>query len=350
MSRVRLVAGGLALSLILTFIGFAAPATGNGFIYPNPSPGATGIRNSQLPNCSSINGTKANEMAGQGWVGDYVLPTASGLRNGAAYLMLPCWNTGATAGPQIFANIWVLNDSGAYVVVTNQVQILMAKYTCNGTDQLDTGAPFNYSGGIPNSTVSTWVQGSNTAPNFCKTATSVLTKIQINWRTNSDSLGSVLGTATWTPAAWTNGTPVTKPTSLGTVPMPNGGETPVVCPYTIVTTSVLDALSSFFVTFGPWVICLLTPAGWDRSKQIPAAFELGGISRTDDMFSAVIPTAGSIYCGDILTASLGWINFGINNCALVAATPSWIRIAIGAVCILGMLLLFVRRIQWTVTL
>jgi len=348
MKWLRPLAGGLALSLLLVFVGFAAPAYASWNIYPNPAPGAVGIKNSQLPSCSSISGTKANEMAGQGWIGDRGLPTAAGLRNGAAFLMLPCWTPGSTGGPQVFTRIWVTSDAGTYIALTNQIQITFVKYTCNGADRIDTNVPYSYSGGIPNGTLATWTGGANTAPSFCTTGDSVLTKIQINWKTLSDSLGSINGTATWTPSAWTDGTPITRPSSLGQVPMPNGSETPILCPYTINSATVLDALSSFFITFGPWWLCLFTPSGWDRSQQIPASFELGGISRSDDIINSVLPTAGSVFCGDIMVMSLGWLNYTMNNCAAAAAVPTWIKVAIATVSIIAMLFLFIRRIQWTV--
>lgn len=337
----------VVLALALT-LGWVSPTSAAPTLYPNPNPGGSTILNNQLPNCSSLSGTKASEMAGQGWTGDWQLPLSIGTRNAWATLLLPCWGTSGAAGPQVFANARVLNDSGTYTAPAPTIRIDLITYWCNGVKTVDPLAPYSYNGGIPNSSVNTWISGANSNPNFCKTAASALTRIDVNWSASWNST-LLVGTASWRPSLWLDGTINAPPANVGLIPLPNGaGETPVVCPYTIVTTDMLSTVSSFFTSFGPWFNCLWTPSGWDRSAQIPDTWQTTGISKTGDIITAVLPGAGSIYCGDLAT-NTALVSFAINTCDATNAVPSWVKLAIATILVIALLYLFVRRVQWTVT-
>lgn len=337
-----------AITLALTFAGFASTANAATLIYPNPNPpGTADVRNSQLPTCAGTAGTKANEMKGQGWTGSAYLPVQIGTRTAVAWLMLPCWQAG-TLAPTVQANMWVLTDTGTFQAQSPTVRISRMSYSCNGINRNVTGVPFNWNGGIPNSTANTWYQGAVSADTFCSNANDRLGEIKLTWQTYFNG-SQVIGTATWRPQAWTDGAVRDQFTNVGSVPLPSGQETPVVCTYIVDTTDLLTTISSFFVQFGPWVTCLFSPSGWDRSDQIGQSWQLSGISRTDDIITAVLPLSGSIVCGDILNLNVASINFQMSSCPVANSVPTWIKLAISTVVIIGMLILFIRRIQWTVT-
>lgn len=348
----RAFAGSVAV-LVVLLVGLVAvgPASAAPLNFPNPNNpiGSPSIFNNQLPSCASITGAKADDMAGQGWTGDWQMPSSAGLRNGWAVLMLPCWNPVGATGPTVTSSIWVLNDSGAYTPPSPTIRIVSAKYWCDGTTQNAPGMPINYSGGIPNSSLGTWISVATTvAPTFCISATSTVTRIDVVW---AASYGNqlYLGTATWRPQTWTDGVRKAKPTAVGNIPLPGGaGEVPILCPYAINNSTVLDALGSFFITFGPWWACLFTPTGWDRSDQVGAAYMTTGVSRVGDVFAAGIPLAGVVFCGDVVTLPLWGNSAVINTCDQAAAVPGYIKLAVAGVSVLAVAYLFYRRFQWTV--
>lgn len=317
-------------------------------VFPNPSPNSNTILNSQLPNCSGITGTKAADMAGQGWVGDWQIPMQIGTRTAWATLSLPCWTSGA-GGPAVYPMMYVINATGTFLTVNPLSRIMYITYTCNGVRQSLPSMPVNgNNSGIPTAPNS-WIQLQNPIfPTFCTGATDVLSQIDVGWSAYFNN-GLVLGTAQWRPALWGDGTPKTIPANVGQIPFPGGAiETPVVCNYALDTTDILTTTATFFTAIGPWFTCLWIPAGWDRSGQIPSSYEQSGISRTDDILTAVIPGAGSVVCGTILDLNAGPFQAQWSSCPMSNAVPAWIKIGIGAVTIVGMLFLFIRRVQWAV--
>lgn len=341
----------VALATVVMFVAGGLPAHASERVIPNPSaPGSSSVSLSQLPTCSGVAGAKADDMWGQGWIyGSKYLPVQVGTRTAFAGLMLPCWQAAGGLSVQVQVGMYVLTDGGTYAGQTPTIRVTLARYTCNGVDVSDTGVPRSWNGGIPNSSVNTWYPtGIATATSTCKTATDRLSKVYIAYQSYFN--GSLItGTATWLASAWTDGTRFTKPANVGEIPLPDGGETPVVCPYLVDTTDILTTLGSFFTTFGPWVVCLFSPSGWDRAGGIPDSFELSGISRLGDVVVAGIPLAGSIYCGDLISLPYwGVANVPINTCVAASAIPSWVKIAAAGLSILAIGFLFFRRFQWTV--
>lgn len=336
-----------AMSAIVGLVGVTALAQAAPLIYPNPNPAGTSeVRNSQLPTCAGTAGTKANEMKGQGWTGSAYLPVQIGTRTAVAWLMLPCWQAG-TQAPTVQANMYVLTDTGTFQAQSPTVRISRMSYQCNGVTRNVAGVPFNWNGGIPNSTVNTWYQGAVSADTFCSNANDRLGEIKVTWQTYFNGT-QVIGTATWRPQAWTDGAVKDQFTSVGNVPLPSGQETPVLCTYLVDTTDLLTILGSFFTQFGPWVGCLFTPAGWDRSSEIPPAFELGGVSQVGTVLTAFLPLSGSIFCGDVQTLPVFGHDVPINTCPLATAIPAWAKIATSVVISVALLFIMFRRFQWTV--
>lgn len=340
------------MSAVLTILGLtfitSTPANAVPFVFPNPNPaGTTGVYNYQLPDCQNLTGgTKPREMAGQGWSGDWQLPIQLGLRKAWSPLLMPCYSTGAS-GPRVMAGIYALDTSGTFIFNTPTVRLDMVKYWCNGGTFVDSGTPVTFTGGIPGGTDG-WNGGAiNSATGICTGPNSRLTRIDVNW-SGAFNGSMIVGSASWRAELWTTGDVNHPPANFTDIPMPSGEELPVVCPYAIDTTDILSSMSSFFTTFGPWVVCLFSPAGWDRAGEIPSSWEQSGISRTGDVIAAAIPSAGNIVCGEILDMELGWINFSLSSCGVANSVPGWIKIAIASVCIIAMLMLCIKRVQWAV--
>lgn len=159
--------------------------------------------------------------------------------------------------------------------------------------------------------------------------------------------------ATWTGASYltTGYVPsVGVPTGEGQTQVGGPGyETPLTCSIAIDNTDILTVMSSFFTGIPGWVSCLFVPQGWDRGGRVTPAWNASGVSRTGQIVSAVLPGAGNVVCGNVLDLNIPPLVMQITTCTVASIVPSWIKVGVASVVIIGLLLLFLRRVQWTVT-
>lgn len=350
MNRVSRIVAAIVTTLSLSIVGVVAPVFASPSAIPNPNPpGTSGVLNNQLPTCSGIGGTKADDMAGQGWLGDWQMPMQIGGRTSWAVLMLPCWSSGFGGS----ARLWIMGHSidtaASGEFVDPATSLTKVTYFCDNAEHELTGLPATSgSQPIPSGEPVWYLYQSANGGGFCQNATSTITKIAVAWKVHFNG-NLISGTAVWLPSTWINGDPKTKPSTIGAIPFPGGAqETPVICLLGVDSTDVVTILGTFLTAFGGWVKCLFTPTGWDRSGRVNAAYNESGISRTGAIIGAVIPSSSFIVCGTILTIAVFAINFTLSSCGISGAVPTWIKVAIGTVTIVAMLYLFIRRVQWAV--
>lgn len=343
----------LSFSMVgLLVVGVASPASAATLLYPNPNPiGSTSVLNRQLPTCSGMTAkAKGDEMAGQGWTGDWQLPMQIGTRTAWAVLMLPCYSnplspqTGAVVYPQWFA----LETAGTGLTATPAVTIYSIAYDCDGAVRSASGYPQSANGSI--NLLNVWsqtIRGESAA--FCTSPFSTLTSVSVAWGISFNGT-IVTGTARWDAVNWGTGEIRPKPANIGAVPFPGGAqETPVVCNYAVDTTDVLTVLATFLPAVGPWFACLWIPSGWDRSGQIAAGFQTTGISRVQSAMVALVPTAGTVVCGELSELPVWGTGVPLDTCSVAGAVPFWAKEALAGLAALALLRQFYRRVQWTLT-
>lgn len=94
-----------------------------------------------------------------------------------------------------------------------------------------------------------------------------------------------------------------------------------------------------------WVPCMLIPVGWDRASKIPDAWSTGPVGQLTAAYKQAVP--GGIACGAVGTIAFFSRTISLDTCQADFA-PGYVKTVVGYVLILGVCLLIVRRIMWSV--
>lgn len=311
-----------------------------------------GLCTANATSTTNILADSGNGWSGQ-WTTAYYASTGSpSTPGGVVRLTRPCLHTGNIITVGVMATRWDGTVS-SYSVDTGSLQTI---WTCSTSSTATTGNNItpteagNASSG-PSSSAAAWrVFYRTTGPTT--TTCPYVVAITVSYTAWHPGGVAQRMTARWVGASYlTSGyTPsIAVPTTEGTTQVGGPGyETAIVCTININTADIITTMSSFFTGIPDWATCLFTAQGWDRGSRIPTEWDKGGISRTDDIMTAVLPGAGSVVCGNILDMQLGWISFQLSSCDVANAVPTWVKTAIATVSVIALLYLFIRRVQWAV--
>lgn len=122
-------------------------------------------------------------------------------------------------------------------------------------------------------------------------------------------------------------------------------EAPIVCTFAPTGGDIFALMGSAFEQAGSWFGCLFTPAGWDRSGKIDAAWENSALGDMGAAFNAVVPS--SLGCGVVATFPWAGSTITLNTCAGDVA-PGWVKIGVGWAIVLACGVASVRRVLWSV--
>lgn len=108
----------------------------------------------------------------------------------------------------------------------------------------------------------------------------------------------------------------------------------------------ITVIGEFFQQLPGWAACMVVPVGWDRGALIQKAWGQGPIASFSDGVSEALPPGFS--CGVVATIPLpGGDPVVLNTCSMDVA-PDWVKTVAGAVLIIGIAALCVKRIMWAV--
>lgn len=105
-------------------------------------------------------------------------------------------------------------------------------------------------------------------------------------------------------------------------------------------------IGEFFGGLGPFVACLFTPQGWDRTNKITKVWESGPVGQMTDALTAAVPE--SIACGELVSLPLLEGQSMVLDTCVADFAPGGVKFVIGSVIILGTVVLIARRVLWAV--
>lgn len=107
----------------------------------------------------------------------------------------------------------------------------------------------------------------------------------------------------------------------------------------------ITVLAEFFGGLGPWATCMVLPIGWDRQGLIEKVWNNGNVAELTRAYDAAVPNG--IVCGSVMNFNFMGNNVSLNTCDADFA-PSVVKTVFGWLIVLGVAVLCVRRIMWTV--
>lgn len=195
----------------------------------------------------------------------------------------------------------------------------------------------------------------------CPYVMQVVFKI-VTWTANGGP--TAISTATWSYTLYRDAKPYTDGDDLPTFictgitspsgqcidvlfPDPNKPEPAIICEIEYSDPgNPITVIGEFFGGLGPWVGCMFTPKGWDRFNKVEKAWESGTIGEMSGAFRAAVPDG--ITCGTIADIPLpNTSGVELNTCSTDIAPPL-VKSVLSWIIVLGLCVLMVRRIMWSV--
>lgn len=122
-------------------------------------------------------------------------------------------------------------------------------------------------------------------------------------------------------------------------------ELPIVCELTTAGADIIAVFQNTFASLSRLPGCWFIPVGWDRGHRIERAWESGGTGSFNRALSSAMPDG--LTCGSVADLPVFGSTVELNTCAADFA-PSWVKNVVGWLIVLGLLVLAVRRILWSV--
>lgn len=151
--------------------------------------------------------------------------------------------------------------------------------------------------------------------------------------------------AVWVPRQWnTADSGFTPATSVGQV-LGAGTELPIICRIDNSGADIVAVTQNVVASIVNWFPCMFIPVGWDRAGMIPTAWTTGPVGQLTAAYKQAVPSG--ISCGQVGTISFFSRTISLDTCQADFA-PGFVKTVVGYVLILGVCLLIVRRIMWSV--
>lgn len=183
----------------------------------------------------------------------------------------------------------------------------------------------------------------------------------VTWPSNGGT--PEIHTATWTYTAYRDGVPYTdggdlpadmcKLTTTPTgqcidvlYPDPNKPEPVINCDIDYSDPgNPITVIGEFFGGLGPWVGCMFTPRGWDRTNKIQKSWQSGAAGEMTAAYQQAVPDG--ISCGEVADIPVFGSTVTLDTCGADFAPPI-VKIVLGWLIVLGIVALVARRIFWAV--
>lgn len=151
--------------------------------------------------------------------------------------------------------------------------------------------------------------------------------------------------AVWVPRQWNTAdsgfTPATSPTQI----LGAGTELPIRCVIDNSGADIVAVTQNVVASIVNWFPCMFIPVGWDRAGMIPNAWSVGPMGQLVSAYKAAVP--GGIACGAVGSIPFFGTVIAFDTCRADFA-PGFVKSVLSYVLILGVCVLIVRRIMWSV--
>lgn len=327
--------------------------------FPPPPPG-DGVSFSQFPDCSDVGKHRSmpgfsNLDAGQlGWVGTPSILQESWVTDKAAQQVVPAipcrtvYEGGAELSVMFFAKRFYGSSDTSYRL---KFDVHVKCYsggveTVTDSDEWTAGG-MNMSPYIPVGEVrtATSVDVPGATLSGCPVVTGVYVDVSGNRYPDATPYYAITRW-NWMPSAWSSSSggwvPASSPGELGA----GGLELPIVCAVDTSGDDMFAVIGNVVRTFfAGWLPCMVVPRGWDRAGEISAAWTSGAMGQAVAAFKELVPNG--IECGPVAEITFHTAVVPLNTCVADVA-PGFVKVAVGWVLVLGIALLCVRRIMWSV--
>lgn len=339
------VASGLAATAAALALVLVVPASADARTVGYPPPPSRGevIHFTQLPACADLETADlpgALDGIGLGWTGSWRAIWNTGTDAAEYALSIPC-QTGSAIVLRYFVNrLQGTTQSG------QRPTFAAIAATCRAAD----GSVSNYN--------QIGTQLGFLAPNVGQTMASRNLQLDglstcVNVVSIRVAIQSYIGaelqpaqSAEWKPLNWISDSGGFEPaTTVGEL-TPDGVELPIVCVINSTGADPLEVIQNVLISIAGLPGCLLIPVGWDRAGKLESAIEDGALGDVADAIDAAVPDG--LTCGLLATIPLWSGNsVSLDTCSVDLA-PTFVKVVVGYVMVLGLCVLIVKRVFWAV--
>lgn len=301
---------------------------------PPPS-GTNRIELQDVPACTDV--PQVTEPAiGLGWRG---IRTGTRIQGAGTYSFAPVIPCSQTSNYRV--NFAVQLTAGTLSGTGNLTANSSVTVTCSST-QFGVTTSDTFSGGspsLPGSGLSVGTIRWSGFFSFSSFDCPWLERIQV---LVTDPAGTnVLVSAIWRPTFWDSADGGWSSDEASLDPY---AELPISCEIEATGDDIFTWLSSWLGGIGPWVGCLFTPQGWDRSGLLLDTWNGSSVVAFGSTLSSALP--GSLSCGELATIPFYGQAVVLDTCDVNFA-PGWVKSGVTFAIILALGWAIVARVLWS---